>query len=167
LNLPGPSPLLDLRSATPNVPFDLTTGCYVPRDEVPGVGDCAQRVTHAGLNKDRGLIDPDTGNATGPTTPRGMIGDNFAKAVTGAIAETRRQWQDFQSDLTARYGEERAKLMICTLTRDDPVDDCRSGEWEGRTIGALAVGFAVAVAATILLVIRRRRQRSMVSGWPG
>ena len=48
-----------------------------------------------------------------------MIGDNFAKAVTGAIAETRRQWQDFQSELTARYGEERAELMICTLTRDD------------------------------------------------
>jgi hypothetical protein len=89
-----------------------------------------------------------------------MIGDNFAKAVTGAIAETRRQWQDVQSELTARYGEERAKLMICALTRDDPVDDCRSGEWEGRTIGALAVGFAVAVAATILLVIRHRRRRS-------
>jgi len=89
-----------------------------------------------------------------------MIGDNFAKAVTGAIAETRRQWQDFQSELTARYGEERAKLMICTLTRDHPVDDCRGGEWEGQTIGALAVGFAVAVVATIMLVIRRRPRRS-------
>ena len=89
-----------------------------------------------------------------------MIGDNFAKAVTGAIAETRRQWQDFQSELNTRYGEERAELMICTLTRDDPVDDCRGDEWEVQTIGALAVGFAVAVAATIILVIRRRRRRS-------
>jgi hypothetical protein len=161
LNLPGPSPLLDLRSATtPNVPFDLTTGCYVPRDEVPGVGDCAQRVTHAGLNKDRGLIDPDTGKAAGPTTSRGMIGDNFGKAVTGAIAETRRQWQDFQSELTARYGEERAGLMICTLTRDDPVDDCRGDEWEGRVVGSLAVGFALAVIASMMLLIRRRRGRS-------
>jgi hypothetical protein len=160
LNLPGPSPLLDLRSAaTPSVPFDLTTGCYVLRDEVPGVGECAQRVTHAALNKDRGLIDPDTGKATGPTTPRGMVGDNFAKAVSGAIAETRRQWQDFQAELTTRYGEERAELMICTLTRDDPVNVCRSGEWDGRTIGALAVGFVVAVVATIMLVIRRRRRR--------
>jgi hypothetical protein len=160
LNLPGPSPLLDLRSAaTPSVPFDLTTGCYVLRDEVPGVGECAQRVTHAALNKDRGLIDPDTGKATGPTTPRGMVGDNFAKAVSGAIAETRRQWQDFQAELTTRYGEERAELMICTLTRDDPVNVCRSGEWDGRTIGALAVGFAVAVVAIIMLVIRRRRRR--------
>jgi hypothetical protein len=160
LNLPGPSPLLDLRSAaTPSVPFDLTTGCYVLRDEVPGVGECAQRVTHAALNKDRGLIDPDTGKATGPTTPRGMVGDNFAKAVSGAIAETRRQWQDFQAELTTRYGEERAELVICTLTRDDPVNVCRSGEWDGRTIGALAVGFAVAVVAIIMLVIRRRRRR--------
>ena len=161
LNLPGPSPLLDLRSATtPSVPFDLTTGCYVPRDEVPGVGDCAQRVTHAALNKDRGLIDPDTGKATVPTTSRGMIGDNFAKAVSGAIAETRRQWQDFRSELTARYGEERAEIMICTLTHDNPVDDCRSDEWEGRVIGSLAVCFALSVIATIMLVIRRRRRRS-------
>jgi len=161
LNLPGPSPLLDLRSATtPSLPFDLTTGCYVPRDEVPGVGECAQRVTHAALNKDRGLIDPDTGKATDPTTPRGMIGDNFAKAVSGAIAETRRQWQDFRSELTARYGEERAELMICSLTRDDPANDCSSGEWEGRVIGGLAVGFVVAAVATIMFVIRRRRRRS-------
>ena len=77
------------------------------RDEVPGVGDCELRVTHAGLNKDRGLIDPITGRATDPTTSRGMVGDNFAKAVSGAIAETRRQWQDFRSELTARYGEDR------------------------------------------------------------
>ena len=118
------------------------------------------RVTHAALNKDRGLIDPDTGKATDPTTPRGMVGDNFAKAVSGAIAEPRRQWQDFRSELTTRYGEERAELMTCALTRDDPANDCHSGEWEGRTIGSLAVGFAVAAAATIMLVIRRRRRRS-------
>jgi hypothetical protein len=74
----------------------------VLRDEVPGVGECERRVTHAALNKDRGLIDLDTGKATGPTTPRGMVGDNFAKAVSGAITETRRQWQDFRSELTAQ-----------------------------------------------------------------
>ena len=62
LNLPGPSPVLDLRSGTaPSVPLDLTTGCFVVKDEVPGVGECAARVTHAALNKDRGLIDPATG----------------------------------------------------------------------------------------------------------
>ena len=95
LNLPGPSPVLDLRSG-------MARACRRPDDRLlcterrgPGVGDCELRVTHAALNKDRGLIDPDTRKATGPTTPRGIIGDNFTKAVLGAVAETRRQWQDF------------------------------------------------------------------------
>ena len=89
------------------MPADLTTGCFVVKDEVPGVGECAQRVTHAALNKDRGLIDPDTGETTDPTTPRGMVEDNFAKAVSGAIAETRRQWQDFQAELRLGTGRRR------------------------------------------------------------
>jgi hypothetical protein len=83
----------------------------------------AARVTHAALNKDRGLIDPATGDATAPTTPRGLVEDNFAKAVAGAVAETRRQWQDFRSELADRYGRERAEMMICALTNDDPVND--------------------------------------------
>ena len=117
LNLPGPSPVLDLRAeAAPDVPPDLTGGCYALRDQVPGVGECEQRVTHAALNKDRGLIDPATGNATAPTTPRGLVEDNFAKAVAGAVAETRRQWRDFRAELTDRYGRERAQMMICALT---------------------------------------------------
>ena len=69
LNLPGPSPVLDPRSAmAPSVPADLTTGCYVLKDEVPGVGACELRVTHAALNKDRGLIDPSRGGR--PTRQR-------------------------------------------------------------------------------------------------
>src|SRR4051794_41758941 len=88
LGFPGPSPVLDLRSeAPPVVPPGLSTGCYVLRDIVPGVGECAERVTHAALNKDTGLIDPDTGAATDPTKPRGMVGENFAKAVAGAPAQ--------------------------------------------------------------------------------
>ena len=159
LNLPAPSPVLDLRSGTtPSVPSDLTTGCFVVKDEVPGVGECGQRVTHAALNKDRGLIDPKTGKTTGPTTPRGMVEDNFAKAVSGAIAETRRQWQDFQSALTARYGKEKGELMICALTHDDPVNDCGGRGW-AQVVGPLLVlGFAVAAIATITLLVRRRRQ---------
>jgi hypothetical protein len=126
LNQPGPSAVLDLRSAEPpSVPAELTTGCFVVRDEVPGVGECLLRVTHAALNKDRGLIDPETGKTTDPTTPRGMVEDNFAKAVAGAMVETRRQWTDFQSELTARYGREKGALMFCALTHDDPVNDCR------------------------------------------
>ena len=62
LDQPGPSAVLDLRSDTPpRVPDELTTGCFVARDEVIGVGACAGRVTHAALNKDRGMIDPDYG----------------------------------------------------------------------------------------------------------
>src|SRR3954452_12751876 len=127
LDLPGPSPVLDLRSsATPSVPPELTGGCFALRDQVPGVGECAGRITHAGLNKDRGLIDPVSGMTTDPTTRRGMVGENFAKAVAGAIAETRRQWQDFRSELTERYGRERAQVMICVLTHDNPSSDCQS-----------------------------------------
>jgi hypothetical protein len=161
LNLPGPSPVLDLRSGmSPSVPPDLTTGCFVVRDETPGVGECAQRVTHATLNKDRGLIDPGTGKTTGPTTPRGMVEDNFAKAVSGAIAETRRQWQDFQAELTARYGKEKGELMICAMTHDDPVNDCPGREWARVVVPLLVVGFALAAIATIVLLVRRRRRPS-------
>lgn len=66
LHRPGPSPLLDLRGTTAEPPVDFTTGCYVLQDKVPGVGACQLRITHAALNKDRGLIDPVTGRATEP-----------------------------------------------------------------------------------------------------
>lgn len=156
LNLPGPSPVLDLRSEVPAVvPSGLTTGCFVLRDEVPGVGECTGRVTHAALNKDNGLVDPNTGAATDPTTPRGQVKDNFAKAVTGAINETRRQWQDFQSELTATYGEERAAQMTCALTHDDPPNDCRDRGW----IPALAGIAVVAVALSLIVVVFRSRGR--------
>ena len=161
LNLPGPSPVFDLRSqAEPSPPADLSTGCYVLQDRVPGVGACELRVTHAALNKDRGLIDPATGQATDPTTPRGMVGDNFAKAVSGAIAESRRQWRDFGSELIERYGRDKGERMICALTRDDPVNDCR-GPGPGRLIViVLIAGITVAAAAVILLLVRRHRRRS-------
>jgi hypothetical protein len=162
LNLPGPSPLLDLRGdQPPTIPADLTTGCYAVRDQIPGVGDCLERVTHAALNKDRGLINPETGSATNPTTPRGMVGDNFAKAVTGAIAETRRQWQDFQSALTGRYGKTRGETMICALTRDDPVNECRGWSW--RSIAGIVLIVGVGIAA-VVLIVRQRRHRSSRSG---
>jgi hypothetical protein len=86
LNLPGPSPILDLRGAgTPSVPTALTTGCFILRDRDPGVGECTNRVTHAALNKDTGLIDTVTGTTTGPTKPRGQVRANFDKAVQAAI----------------------------------------------------------------------------------
>jgi hypothetical protein len=159
LGLPGPSPMFDLRGETPpSVPGDLATGCFVLRDEVAGVGECTDRVTHAALNKDDGLVDPDTGEATDPTTPRGMVGDNFARAVAGAIEETRRQWRDLRAELASRYGEDQAALMTCALTHDDPVDDCRRDR--GRVlVGVLAGGVVLGtVAVAVALGVRRRRR---------
>lgn len=156
LGLPAPSPLLDLRgAAAPDPPAELSTGCFVARDEVPGVGDCQLRVTHAALNKDRGQIDPVTGAATDPTTPRGRVGDNFAKAVAGAVTETRREWRDLRSELVARYGTDRGGRMICALTHDDPVNDCA----EGNLAAAVAVvaGLAVVALGAVLWLRRRRR----------
>ncbi|WP_433505778.1 hypothetical protein ACQP04_04355 [Pseudonocardia halophobica] len=158
LALPAPSPLLDLRgSAAPDPPDALSTGCFVARDEVPGVGACQLRVTHAGLNKDRGQIDPVTGAATDPTTSRGMVGTNFARAVTGAVTETHRQWQDFRSELVARYGTERGERMACALSHDDPVNDCAG---TNLTVAvAVAVGLVV-VAVAAILWLRRSIRRS-------
>ena len=159
LGLPGPSPMFDLREETPTtVPAELATGCFVIRDEVAGVGECADRVTHAALNKDNGLVDPDTGKATDPTTPRGMVEDNFAKAVAGAIEETRRQWGDFRAELTSRYGEEEAALMTCALTHDDPVDDCRRRDRVPTLVGVLAGGVVIGAVAVTLLQARCRRR---------
>jgi hypothetical protein len=158
LDLPGPSAVLDLRSdAPPEVPAELSTGCYVLRDEAPGVGECEQRVTHAALNKDTGLIDPDTGQATDPTKPRGMVEDNFAKAVAGAIVESRRQWQDLRTELATRYGDHQASTMICALTHDDATGDC-GGHRRERVLAA-GVGGAVIVAIAVML-IRAHRRRS-------
>jgi hypothetical protein len=159
LGLPGPSPLLDLRGgAAPDPPPELSTGCFVARDEVPGVEACTARVTHAALNKDRGQIDPVTGAATDPTTARGAVGTNFARAVSGAVTETRRQWRDFRSELVARYGSERGELMICALTRDDPLSDC-AGLNRGLVVALVALGAGLAlVAIGVPLWLRRRRR---------
>ena len=130
LNRRGVSPVLDLRARTePEVPEDLTTGCYVLQDRVPGVGPCQSRVTHAALNKDRGLIDPATEETADPTTPRGAVGDNFAKAVAGAVADSRRQWRDLRQELTARYGRDRGALMACVTVPRRPGE--RLPAWHG------------------------------------
>ncbi|MFF5077549.1 CinY protein [Actinoplanes sp. NPDC000266] len=155
LHRPGPSPLLDLLGpAAGEPPADFTTGCYVLQDQVPGAGVCQLRITHAALNKDKGLIDPVSGRATEPGTPRGQVADNFADAVAGAIAESRRQWRDFRTGLTTRYGAERASRMECALTHDDPVNDCQ-GRSPSRIVTVIAV--ALAVGALGAWFVRRRR----------
>jgi hypothetical protein len=108
------------------------------------------------LNKDNGLIDPDTGEATAPTTPRGMVGNDFARAVAGAIEETRRQWRDLRAELAVRYGREDASFMTCALTHDDPVDDCRDRGRGRVVIGGLS---GAAVLAVLVLLVHARRRR--------
>jgi hypothetical protein len=153
LNLPAPSPVLDLAgSGPPPVPDGLTTGCFVVPDITPGVGRCGRRVTHAALNKDTGIVDPLTGAASGAGTPRGRVGRNFEKAVTGAVVETRHQWRAFGTALGREYGRGRAATMICALTRDDPVVDCAGSD---RTIIA-----PVLLLILIVVVAGLRRRRS-------
>ena len=160
LNLPGPSSVLDLRGdTTPSLPSELTTGCYTLKDQVPGVGECERRVTHAALNKDRGLIDPTSGATTDPTTSRGRIENNFAKAVAGAIAETRRQWQDLRSELTDRYGEQKGQMMICALTHDDPVKDCTDRPL-GPVVGIVLLAI-LGIAAVVVMTLQTHRRRKV------
>lgn len=156
LHRPGPSPILDPLGATvAPPPADFTTGCYVLKDQVPGVGACQLRITHAALNKDRGLVDPVNGRATEPGTPRGQVGDNFADAVAGAVAESRRQWRDFRTGLRTRYGVDRGTRMICVLTHDDPVHDCNGPNLNRIIVIVLVTGAALAV---IIAVTRRSRR---------
>jgi hypothetical protein len=122
LGNPGPAAWLDLKQIVP-FPAGLLTGCFnmgLPPDP-HGVRGCPNRATHFRLNKDTGQIDPVLGDGT---TVRGRIDANFAHAVSAAIAETRDKWADFQAMLAARYGARDAALMVCALTRDNPVQDC-------------------------------------------
>ncbi|GIE34012.1 hypothetical protein Ait01nite_070570 [Actinoplanes italicus] len=104
---------------------------------------------------DTGLIDPVTGTTTDPTTPRGRVRRNFEKAVTGAVVETRRQWQDFTRSLRREYGPRRAATMTCALTHDHPVREC---DGSGRTSvvrGLSGVGIVLVLVAVAVWLYRR------------
>lgn len=127
------APLMDFRRAgnTP-IPARLLTGCFSKHEVYLSPVDFCKvglrrtsRVRHEDVNKDKGDIDPVTGAATNPRTKRGKVGRNFANAVGMAIRDTRRQWSDYRSELIVRYGAQRGNLMICALTRDDPVTSCQ------------------------------------------
>lgn len=120
LNQPGLTSLFDYDS-TPSIPDQLSGGCF----SFEGDSGCRSRVTHEWITKDEGDIDPRTGAATNPTTPRGKVGANFAKAVSGAIREARRQWDVLQKRLIDTYGKRKGHLMVCALTRDHPYEDCQ------------------------------------------
>jgi hypothetical protein len=151
LNLPGPSPILDLAgTGTPAVPVDLTTGYYAGV-----VADLATfctgllsglntRITHACLNKDEALIDPTSGTATDAKSTRGRVLSNEQKAVSGAIAETRRQWADFRAALISRYGADIGHRMALAITQDVPKVDL---VFSIDTTGSMSPYIAAAIAA--------------------
>lgn len=101
------------------LPEGLMSGCDDSADVPPVVRNCPDRVAHSKLAKDNGLIDPRTGEATPATKyPRALVGTNFADVVRGARAHTVALWEDLQQALRARYGDERATMMIDVIRRD-------------------------------------------------
>jgi len=119
----------------PHIPHNLTTGCFAgfTSDETVGEGVCTGRVTHHALNKDGGVVDPNTFGGTGPSDPSKGPRDttaNFHLAVIAAEKETRRQWRTFRDALIDTHGDVKGSRIICALTRDDPIEDCN-----GRKIG--------------------------------
>jgi len=123
----GPSPWLDLRLDNPDFPYGLISGCFDNESFLGEERGCvyaedgSHRIRHLDVNKDTGTIDPEIG---APTTPRGMIGDNFERAVTAAISDSVDKWATFREMLVEAYGPTNASLMICAITHDDPRDDC-------------------------------------------
>ncbi len=125
----GRAPWLDLRVANPAFPSGLVSGCFDMASFASEDTGClygdegagTHRLRHLDLNKDTGSIDPHIGEGT---TVRGAIGDNFERAVMAAIEDSADKWVTFQEMLVVAYGQERAALMICAITHDDPVDDC-------------------------------------------
>jgi hypothetical protein len=126
LNKRGPAPYLDLRGGQ-QFPLGLVSGCFEAKSAISEPKYCnygpnaAPRVKHLALNKDKGTIDPQIGAGT---TDRGKINDNFRHAVEAAVADTKDKWATLKERLVAAYGADRAKKMICALTRDKPIKVC-------------------------------------------
>jgi hypothetical protein len=100
-------------------PPGLMSGCFV---FLPEAAFCHGRTRHADLNKDHR---PDPASRE-PDTPRGAVGENFARAFDAASGETARIWTRFDARLVTTYGEVRGRAMSCIL-RGLPPSMCGSG----------------------------------------
>ncbi|MGG8410107.1 hypothetical protein ACM614_27870 [Streptomyces sp. 12297] len=100
--------------ARTRIPVDLTTGCYSDFDSTGVKDDCVGRVAHnRALNKDTAA------------SRRSKTDANFNRAISGATAETTRQWNDFKAELLRTYPDDRrGEQMICALVHDDPQSSC-------------------------------------------
>jgi len=146
LNNPGSPDFLRFPMESMTVPPLLATGCddtgLDSRNPFASKKPCDNRVFHgteAGLNKDKGVIDPVTGTATGPTTSRGRLygGANFQAVVTGARMQTRLLYHDFAIAMRQRYGLDRARDIERALSRDAPWTTCKQVGGGGK--GAFSV----------------------------
>ncbi len=127
LRYPVPSGLIPT-AATVADGAAAITGCddsLVETTKVMAPGECAPRVGHSVLNKDKGIIDPKTGRTNDPETSRGKIADNFQRAVTGARAQAKAVWGDFAAQVLVRYGAERGERILTALTTDTPWSACK------------------------------------------
>ncbi|MFJ5829207.1 hypothetical protein [Streptomyces sp. NPDC093089] len=60
-----------------------------------------------------------------PSATSWNTGDNFSPAVSGATAETTRQWNGFKAELrTASPDHRRGEQMTCALVHDKPTSSC-------------------------------------------
>lgn len=122
----GRAPWLDLRNDDPAFPDGLISGCFEKPPEKShcnyGPGEGLHRVKHAVVNKDTGTIDPILGAGT---TLRGSHDDNFAHAISAAIDDTQDKWLTFRQALARTYGAKTGALMVCAISHDDPLQDCR------------------------------------------
>ncbi len=118
----GRASWIDLRKDTP-FPGGLISGCFenAPEEKYCNYGAGLSRAKRLTLNKDMGTIDPQIGRGT---TPRGLIDDNFARAVEAAIDDTRDKWATLEEQLASTYGDGPGARMACVLTHDRPLNVC-------------------------------------------
>lgn len=115
----GPVAWIDPSRRT-GMPRGLISACF---EGIPESRYCKGRVRHTDLNKDKGSIDVNSGRAGAGATPRGKVNGNFARAVQGAIADTRAKWAWFERAVIQRYGAQRGRRIVCAIRRDRP-DGC-------------------------------------------
>lgn len=99
------------------VPAGLISGCF---EGIPEKQFCKNRVRHADLNKDTGLIDVGSGFVGAGSTSRGQVNNNFSRAVHAAITDTRDKWAYFETQVLTKYGRLRGSKIICVIRRDYP-----------------------------------------------
>jgi hypothetical protein len=112
------------------IPDGLISGCddsspaeFIARN-CGKPGTMSERVKHSDLNKDKGLINPSTGEVSSPKTDRAKIGENFRLAVTGARAHVAQTWADLTAAIRARYPGARGETIVRALSSDTPWTRC-------------------------------------------